>query len=113
MLDQITRVLLDKLRINPHLLSSAVTIIKVGVEIVQGLPNAGTWEDRKALLLHALELVAAGADGVLGTQDDLIPSSIMQNLKILLETKMASDMIGLLQSVDLQDVKKTCKCLPF
>jgi hypothetical protein len=112
-LEQVTTSLISKLRVNPSMLNSAVTIVKVGVEIVQGLPNAGSAEERKLLLIRALEKVAAGADGVQGTSDDLIPATIMNHLKVLLETKMAMDMIGVLQVVDFKAINAKCKCLPF
>lgn len=112
-IDEAATILLDKLRINPSALTSAVSLIQLGADVMRSMTNAGTPEERKIVLLRVLEKIAAGVDGVQGTQDDLIPTTIMNDLKLLLQTKMATDMISLISELQNVDFKETCKCLPF
>ncbi len=113
-IEQIANALLQKLKLSPGSAASAVSILKTCYELVNGMLTTSTVEDKKVVLVKVLEKVAAGQDGVLGTADDVISPTVLGHLKTLLETKMASDIIGMLNSVNMETIKtKCCPCLPF
>lgn len=100
---------------NPHLLSSAVSIITMGFQLMRQ-ENYKDVPTIKATLLDVLEKVAKGPDGVIGTADDVIPRAVMEEAIILLQTNMASDFITAIIGNSIlevpQSVKKlSCFCL--
>lgn len=54
---------------------------------------------KKALLLQAVTLFAAGKDGVLGTDDDVLPKTLLENLHMLLEKNLVEDTLSLFQEL--------------
>lgn len=114
-IEQIANSLLQKLKLNPGCASSAVNVLQTCFELVNGMLTTSTVEDKKVVLVKVLDKVAAGQDGVLGTADDIISPEVLANLKTLLETKMATDIINMLNSLNLnvESIKtKCCPCLP-
>jgi hypothetical protein len=54
---------------------------------------------KKKLLLEVLTRVAAGADGVAGTADDLIPAKTMATLKMMLESDLVDQTVDLVSDI--------------
>lgn len=51
---------------------------------------------RKDFAIQVLRRIAAGADGVSGTDDDLIPVDIVQKITVLLESDVVGNILDLL-----------------
>lgn len=77
---------------------NAVTIIAKGLEIMQQYPMLNESE-RKALLFQVLKTIAAGADGVQGTKDDVIDSKTLAQLQFMLENNIVQDMVSVFEDV--------------
>lgn len=45
------------------------------------------------MLLNVIKKVAAGADGILGTDDDVLPKECIDTLQIILEKNLTEDII--------------------
>jgi len=69
--------------------SSPMGIISAALGIVQNI-GAMTLEEQKQITLKAIERIAAGADGISGTDDDLIPVAVVQKISALLN----ADVVG-------------------
>lgn len=70
--------------------SSAISIIVKSMEIVETFPADLEGADKRHLVVRAIEIIAAGKDGVAGTADDLIKPDVVAALKLL----VASDLVG-------------------
>lgn len=102
--------------------ANPMAVIAKGMEVldkVQGLSGA----DKKVLLVSALRKIAAGKDGVAGTEDDVFPPEIVEGVRVILEKDLVSNLIDLIVSVtkgeydinqivhvaeDVADVGRTC-----
>lgn len=62
------------------------------VERVKGLSGA----EKKDLVLKVIFLVAKGKDGVEGTDDDIIPKDIMDNVRLLIEKDLVGDVVDVI-----------------
>lgn len=71
---------------------SPMKLIAKGMEILETFPNM-KGEEKKALLVKVIEKIAAGADGVVGTEDDIIPASVVESLKTILEKDLIGDIV--------------------
>ena len=97
----------DKASLNP------VNLIVKGMEVAQKLPNMSGAE-KKALVISALEKVAAGKDGVTGTDDDLIPQEVVASIRAVLEKNLVGDIIDVVADIvkgkfDLQKATDVAK----
>jgi len=101
---------------------SPMKLIAKGMEMLETFPNM-KGEEKKALLVKVIEKIAAGADGVSGTEDDIIPAAVVESLKIMLEKDLVGDIIQVISSaargefnlqqatqvaVETANVAKTC-----
>ncbi len=77
---------------------NAVTLIAKGMEIMQQYPMLNESE-KKALLFQVLKTIAAGADGVQGTDDDVIDSKTLAQLQFMLENNIVQDMVSVFEDV--------------
>lgn len=71
---------------------SAFSFIAKGMEIMDTFPNL-TGEEKKNMLLNVIKKVAAGADGILGTDDDILPKECVETLQFILNKNLAEDII--------------------
>jgi hypothetical protein len=71
---------------------SAMSIIAKGMEIMETFPNLNG-EEKKKMLMNVIKKVAAGADGILGTDDDVLPKECIDTLQVILEKNLTEDII--------------------
>lgn len=76
---------------------SPMKLIAKGMEILETFPNM-KGEEKKALLVKVIEKIAAGADGIVGTDDDIIPAAVVEALKTMLEKDLVGDIIQVISS---------------
>jgi len=69
--------------------SSPMSIIAAALSVVQKI-GAMSLDEQKQVTLKAIERIAAGADGISGTDDDLIPVAVVQKISALLN----ADVVG-------------------
>jgi hypothetical protein len=93
--NKVTIILLESISNNQLSQVSAMNVIAKGMEIMETFPNLSS-TDKRSLLLKVIHKVAAGADGILGTEDDLLPKECMETLKIILENNLADGIIGII-----------------
>jgi hypothetical protein len=101
---------------------SPMKLIAKGMEIMQTFPNL-KGDDKEKLLVKVIERIAAGADGIVGTSDDIIPAPVVEGLKTMLEKDLIGDVAGVIKSafkgdfnlnkakevaMDVAKVGKTC-----
>lgn len=77
---------------------NAVTLIAKGMEIMQQYPMLNESE-KKAMLFQVLKTIAAGKDGVQGTDDDVIDAKTLAQLQYMLENNIVQDMVSIFQDV--------------
>ena len=76
---------------------SPMKLIAKGMEMLETFPNM-KGEEKKALLVKVIEKIAAGADGIAGTDDDIIPVAVVDALKTMLEKDLVGDIIQVIAS---------------
>jgi len=105
---------------------SAMMIITKGMELMQTFPNM-TGTQKKEVLIKVIQRLAAGKDGIVGNEDDIIPKECVEALQIFLEKNLLEGIVGVISDAargkfNLQttvavaeDVKKVClpMCLSF
>lgn len=91
--NKITILLLEAVAENPNL--SAMTVIAKGMEIMDTFPNL-TGQEKKDRLMKVIYKVAAGKDGVLGTDDDILPKECIDMLQTILEKNLLEDTIKII-----------------
>jgi len=91
-------ILTEAIKSNEVSLNSAMAIVAKGMEVTSRFKYLDG-SHKKKLLLEVLTRIAAGADGVLGTADDLLPASTMATLKMLLEGDVVEQTINLISDV--------------
>jgi hypothetical protein len=72
-------------------IASPFAVVTKTMEIIQTFPNLNGYE-KKALLMKTLREVAAGKDGVLGTDDDLLPPRTVEGIQVLLDKDLMEDL---------------------
>jgi len=90
--NKVTILLLESLSDNKIDNMSAMSIIAKGMEIMETFPNLNG-EEKKKMLMNVIKKVAAGADGILGTEDDVLPKECVETLQLILEKNLAEDII--------------------
>jgi hypothetical protein len=91
-------ILTEALKSNEVPLDSAVAVLAKTMEITERFKYLDG-KLKKKLLLEVLTRIAAGADGVVGTADDLIPATTMATLKVLLEGDLVDQTVNLISDV--------------
>ncbi len=84
-------------------------VLKSLVYIVEGFNNL-TGEEKKTIVIQTLEDITAGTDGVLGSDDDLIPPHVLQGLELLIKSNMISSTIDLVCEATLAKTGMTITC---
>lgn len=93
--NKVTIILLEAISDNQLSNVSAMNIIAKGMEIMETFPNLSSSE-KKTLLVKVIQKVAAGADGILGTDDDLLPKECMEMLKVILDNNLTDGIISII-----------------
>jgi hypothetical protein len=91
--------LLVNLKANNKNVSNVIEIITVCMELVETYPNL-SGKDKSDLVIKALVEISKGPDGMIGTSDDLIPASVLDVLKTILQ-------LGIVQSIIDEIIKAT------
>jgi hypothetical protein len=107
------------------MLKNPLSVVALGMQVMNGY-NGLSGDEKKLILVKALTTIANGADGVAGTNDDVLPKPIMDTITKLLNGTMIHDMINLVSDVskgkyDLaqtvvvaKETEETCKgCFSF
>lgn len=89
---------------------SAMRIVRKGMELLNAYP-ALRGEEKKAVLIRVLEQVSAGNDGVLGTDDDLLPEATLKAMKALLDGDLIGDIVDTFVAFTKGDIPDTAKVL--
>lgn len=84
-------------------------VLKSLVYIVEGFNNL-TGEEKKTIVIQTLQDITAGDDGVLGSDDDLIPRHVMDGLELLIRSNMISSTIDLVCEATLAKTGMTITC---
>ena len=71
-----------------------VAIVQQGMAILATASDL-TGKEKKRLLVTAMKMIAAGPDGVPGTDDDVIPPIVTAGLGALIESEVLEDVIEL------------------
>jgi hypothetical protein len=72
--------------------SSAMALIAKGMEIVERYPGLSSVQ-KKECLIAAIQTVAVGADGIAGTDDDLIPKRTVDALNLMLRENLVEQTV--------------------
>lgn len=104
---------------------SPTKLIAKGMEIMETFSNMNG-NEKKKMLIRVIEKLAAGSDGIVGTEDDIIPKEVVESLKILLEKDLINDIVQVVMGAakgefNLQQTKEvavemvavTKSCLPI
>lgn len=111
MIETLKKSLADKLHAKPEDALSAIRIVSLALDAVTRLYPHLSASERRTVIILSIEKIAAGGDGVLGTNDDVISLQVLQHLKTLLGTNMLSDLISALDQGT--EALAKCKCWPF
>jgi len=92
---------------------SPTKLIAKGMEIMETFPKM-SGQQKKEMLFRIIEKLAAGADGIVGTEDDIIPASTVAALKMILEQNILEDIVQVITSAakgefDINLIKKTAQ----
>ena len=71
---------------------NSIQLLTLLIEEVEKFDNM-YGNEKKQYVINTLEEIAKGDDGILGTEDDIIPPYIYESLKILIESNLISDII--------------------
>ena len=71
---------------------NSIQLLTLLIEEVEKFDNM-YGNEKKQYVINTLEEIAKGDDGILGTEDDIIPTYIYESLKILIESNLISDII--------------------
>ena len=82
---------------------SAMAIIKKGMELMEKY-NHLSGKDKKDLLIKVLENISAGNDGIIGTDDDILPQETVLAMKTILDGKLVGDIIDTIVSAVRGDI---------
>ena len=91
---------------NSSLTNPLNLIVKVMEMVAKEWP-VSSGQEKRELLIQVLTVVAAGADGVEGTSDDVLPADLVRSVKLLLDNNLVAGMADIL--VDAAKGKFTFK----
>lgn len=84
-------------------INSAMAIVKKGMELMDKYKQL-SGKEKKDLLIKVLENISAGNDGIIGTDDDILPPDTVASIKTILEGKLVEDIIDTIVSVARGDI---------
>lgn len=98
LVQEVSKQVLDVLKNNKIDINSPFAIITKSMEVVNSFQHFNGHE-KKALVLRVLKKIAAGKDGIAGTEDDIIPPKVMEQIQKLLESGLVDDYTKVLSDV--------------
>lgn len=112
-IDDVVRNLRKEIESRADLLKNPLNIVAVGMELMNSYPRL-SGSEKKMALIQALSTIADGADGIAGTEDDVIPKPMMDTIKALIEGKLIHHVVNLIADVskgrfDLGQAVETAK----
>lgn len=93
--NKLTILLLEKVINKEVPNTSAMSIIAKGMELMETFPNM-TGQQKQEMLLQVIEKIAAGADGKLGTGDDILSKECVETLKLIMQKNLFQDITRLI-----------------
>ena len=91
-------------------INDAIDLLRSLIFIIEDFGHFSGFE-KKELVIKLLEDIAAGNDGILNTDDDVIPSYILKSLKLLIESDLVSSTIDLI--CEVTHTKKCCSLICY
>jgi hypothetical protein len=88
---------------------NSIQLLTLLIEEVEKFGNL-YGNEKKQYVINTLEEIAKGDDGIIGTDDDIIPEYIYESLKILIESNLISDIIDNMINIYNKSSKKSCFC---
>lgn len=86
-----------------------VALLRHGVAVLSTMKHL-TGAEKKALLVTAIKMIAAGPDQIPGTADDLIPPVVTDGLKVLIESGLLEDVADLAHAA--MQARWLTQCMP-
>lgn len=74
--------------------SRPISMIKYLVTVVEKIPDI-SGKNKKEMVIEIAKTICSGKDGVLGTEDDIFPSSLVNGLEALIKSGVLDDIIDL------------------
>lgn len=84
-------------------IQSAMTIVKKGMELMDKYKHL-SGKEKKDLLIKVLDNISAGNDGIIGTDDDILPQETVAAMRTILDGKLIEDIIDTMISVARGDI---------
>ena len=92
---------------------ASLPIVQMGMRIV-ARETTLSGAEKKALVIHVVERIARGKDGIEGTQDDVIPPMVVAGLRALIQSQVLDGVIDLaystLKATDTKSIFEKCSC---
>lgn len=102
------QLIIDHLKSLPNLANlNVASLLSEATRFIQKFPEV-SHEDRKVSIFKAFEKIAAGADGVIGTADDIFPPETVQNIKVLLDNQIMDGFIDVLSNGTFEKATASC-----
>jgi hypothetical protein len=76
-------------------IENPIDVLKSLWYVIDGFGNMSN-EEKKKVLIAAIEDIAAGQDGILNTADDIIPNHVLRGIEIMIECDMITSTIDLI-----------------
>jgi hypothetical protein len=89
---QLVRHIMDDVKNKKLNINSVMTLVVKAMELVEKVPGLDG-RGKKECVIAALNELAKGADGIAGTEDDLIPGYVMEGLKFMLLNQVVENII--------------------
>lgn len=83
---------------------NVIDVIKVTmkqVETIKGMPLA----DQKVLVIDLIRDLSRGADGIEGTEDDIIPVNVVAGAKAMIENSLVGSIFDMVRLADREAMK--------
>lgn len=90
------------------LLINPLQAVTMGMELMNKYPSL-SGSEKKVMLVKALNVISSGKDGIVGTNDDVIPKPVLDTLMKLIEGQLVHNLIDLVSDVSKGkfDIDKT------
>jgi hypothetical protein len=98
LVQQAEYILIDLIRNGGVDVRSPMTIVVKAMEVVERFQLLAG-EQKQTLVLEMIERIAAGADGVVGTADDVLPVETVQVLRNMLNTNTLGNTIQMIVDI--------------
>jgi hypothetical protein len=82
---------------------SAMAIVRKGIELLDHYTSL-KGNEKKQMLIRVLEHISAGNDGILGTDDDILPQGTVKAIRAILDQSLIEDIVETLIGISKGDV---------